>query len=172
MKAQTPALALLAALWMASDISPAVAQTCPPSHPRVAPDSRYTDHGDGTVTDLQTGLMWKRCSEGQSGATCSGTASLQAWQGALTTAANSSFAGYSDWRLPSAKELQSLVETGCSVPSINSTRFPNTSVNFFWTSTTPAFSASNAWFVDFGGGNVNLNGKSNGYGVRLVRAGQ
>lgn len=29
-----------------------------------APDSRYTDNGDGTVTDLATGLIWKQCAEG------------------------------------------------------------------------------------------------------------
>jgi hypothetical protein len=172
MKALIPALVLIAALWMASNISSAVAQTCPPGHPRVAPDSRYSDHGDGTVTDLQTGLMWKRCSEGQSGTACSGTESIQTWQAALTTAANSSFAGYSDWRLPSVKELQSLVETGCHSPSINGVRFPNTPSNSFWTSTTVASNASNARVVNFSSGNVNGSVKSGNLGVRLVRAGQ
>jgi hypothetical protein len=46
-----------------------------------APASRFTDNGDGTVTDTATGLQWKRCSEGQSwdGATCSGTATNYYW---------------------------------------------------------------------------------------------
>lgn len=174
MKALSPALVLIAALLMGSDISPAVAQTCPPGNPRVAPDNRYTDHGDGTVTDLQTGLMWKRCSEGQSGTNCGDSApSLLTWQAALTTAANSSFAGYSDWRLPSVKELHSLLETGCHSPSINSVRFPNMPPEFFWTSTTTV-DRSLVFVVDFKDGFVSSEVKagSGNAGTRLVRAGQ
>jgi len=46
------------------------------SIPATAPASRFTDNGDGTVTDQATGLQWKRCSEGQdwSGGTCTGIA--------------------------------------------------------------------------------------------------
>lgn len=175
LKAMIP---ILIVLWTSLDSSPAVAQTCPPGSPRIAPDSRYRDHGDGTVTDLQTRLMWKRCSEGQSGTACSGTASGQAWQVALTTAANSTFAGYNDWRLPSVKELYSLVETGCHEPSINSVRFPNTPIRFFWTSTTSSPSAPNvpdgsfALNIYFGYGNIgNGFSKSVDLGVRLVRGG-
>ena len=42
----------------------AQSQTCDPDKPITRPDSRYTDNGNGTVTDLVTGLMWKQCSEG------------------------------------------------------------------------------------------------------------
>lgn len=153
-------------------VTSAMAQNCPPQNPRVAPDSRYLDHADGTVTDQQTGLMWKRCSEGQSGTDCSGTVGVQGWQSALATAANSSFAGHVDWRLPSAKELSSLVESGCYSPAINTTIFPNTSSSWYWTSTTNAFSPSVAWVVGFVDGDTNsVNGKTGPYGVRLVRQG-
>lgn len=160
----------LSLMWLLT--LPALAQTCPPGNPRVAPDSRYIDHGNGTVTDQETGLMWKRCSEGQSGTSCTGTVTAMNWQTALQTAADSSFAGHSDWRLPSAKELQSLVETGCHSPAINTTRFPNTRNSFYWSSTTVASSASGAWVVFFDGGFVDSYSKSSNLGVRLVRAGQ
>ena len=151
----------------------AYAQTCPPGNERVAPNNRYTNHGNGTVTDSKTALMWKQCGEGQSGASCTGTLTNQVWQTALNTANNSTFANYIDWRLPSSKELQSLVETGCHSPAINITLFPNTPSTFFWTSTTLAPNAFRAWVVYFGNGFVNdVSVKSGNLGVRLVRAGQ
>ena len=41
------------------------------------PDSRYTDHGNGTVTDTKTGLSWKQCSEGQTASSEIGRASCR-----------------------------------------------------------------------------------------------
>lgn len=51
-------------------------QTCNSNIPESTPTSRFTDNGNGTVTDTKTGIMWKRCAEGQiwTGSTCSGTA--------------------------------------------------------------------------------------------------
>lgn len=57
-------------------------------------------NGDGTVTDKATGLMW---SQGDSGTGMN-------WKDALAYAENSTLAGHSDWRLPNAKELQSLID--------------------------------------------------------------
>jgi len=91
-------------------------QVCPSGNPRNAPDSRYHVQADGTVRDLQTSLIWQRCSQGQAGTSCSGTASTPTWAQALVLASNSSFAGQSDWRLPSSKELQTLPECGCNNP--------------------------------------------------------
>lgn len=56
-------------------------------------------------------LMWKRCSEGQvwDGKTCKGTVVGYTIQDAKKNARNSSFAGYSNWRLPVIKELNSLI---------------------------------------------------------------
>ena len=42
----------------------AIGQTCQGSITASAPDSRYVDNGDGTVTDTRTLLMWKQCVEG------------------------------------------------------------------------------------------------------------
>jgi len=63
-------------------------------------NKRYRDNQDGTVTDLHTGLQWKRCSEGQTwnGSTCSDKAKEYTWNEAMSL--RSKFAGHSDWRLP------------------------------------------------------------------------
>lgn len=147
-------------------------QTCPAGNPRIAPDSRYTDNGNGTITDIKTGLIWKQCSEGQSGASCSGTAARINWSMALAAAANSSFAGFNDWRLPNRKELWSLVETACYDPAINEARFPNTSGDMYWTSSSRASDASLANCVHFFYGNDVFGFKTSIYRVRLVRGGQ
>jgi len=94
----------------------AAAQTCKyDSIPATAPASRFTDNGDGTVTDKTTGLQWQRCSQGQtwSGGTCAGTATGHTWQAALQLADVATYAGRSDWRLPNIKELASIVEQAC-----------------------------------------------------------
>ncbi len=52
-------------------------------------DYSLTDNGDGTVTDDSTGLMWARCSNGQSGTNCAaGSATSMTWAQALTAAGN------------------------------------------------------------------------------------
>lgn len=58
------------------------------------------DNGDGTVSDLNTGLMWQQDDDGVT----------RNWQDALAHAEDQTIAGYSDWRLPTNKELQSIVD--------------------------------------------------------------
>lgn len=148
-------------------------QSCPAGLLRIAPDSRYSDNGNGTVTDNQTNLMWKQCSEGQSGTGCTGSATSLNWTDALAAGANSNFAGYNDWRLPNVKELASLVERACRSPSINELRFPNTvPTGSYWTSSSSAANAGNAWFVYFGNGGLVPDGKTSDYQARLVRGAQ
>lgn len=60
----------------------------------------FVDNADGTITDTETGLMWAQADNGQ-GLT---------WQEALSYSENATLAGYSDWRLPNVKELQSIVD--------------------------------------------------------------
>lgn len=160
-------LALLPAL--------SVAQVCKPySIPATTPTAQFTAHGNGTVTDTKTALMWKQCSEGQSGADCSiGRALGYSWEQALahveTLNASGGFAGYTDWRLPNVKELISLTEEQCYDPAINSTLFPNTTSALF-RSSSPVLSADNiGWAVNFYGGNVNWDYKVVAFHVRLVR---
>ncbi len=151
------------------------AQTCNSDITLVSPTSRFATNGDGIATDNQTGLMWMRCSLGQtwSGATCTGTATLHSWKVALEEAESTSFAGNSDWRLPNIKELNSIVEAACFRPAINETIFPATASGFYWSSSSNAYSSDYAWGVDFDNGNDETYSKDYYISrVRLVRAGQ
>jgi len=60
----------------------------------------FVDNGDGTITDRATGLVWQRADSGKG----------MAWRDALAYAAGLTLAGHHDWRLPNAKELQSIVD--------------------------------------------------------------
>lgn len=159
-------------------VSPAHSQTCPSGLLRVAPDSRFSVHepvaGEAVVTDLQTGLMWKQCSEGLSGTGCATGSVVSAnWSSALTTANATTFAGFDDWRLPNISELHSLIETGCHSPSINTTIFPNTASGFYWSSTTRAFVPHVSWSTNFSDGGVSsgFSVKTGTQRIRLVRGG-
>lgn len=136
-------------------------QTCQPGDiPATTPTSQFTDNHDGTATDTKTGLMWKRCSEGQTwnsaNATCDGSTAYHVWAGALNKAkaANETgFAGHNDWRVPNYTELQSIVERQCVSPAINLNIFPNTYTGMpFWSSSPYPSYSSWAWFVSFGYG--------------------
>jgi hypothetical protein len=150
---------------------------CVNSIPVTTPTTRFIVNGDGTVSDTYTGLMWMRCSLGQTwdGTTCTGTAAQYQWADALTQAQSSAFATYTDWRLPSVKELVSIVERSCANPSVNSTIFPATPTWYFWTNS-PSVSGSgtNVHVVAFGQGFDTADAKTNvdpmfHYHVRLVR---
>jgi hypothetical protein len=161
-------------LMLAAAMSlPAAAQTCSVSISQSTPTSAFMLNGDGTVVHLDTGLMWKRCPEGNTwdGSACAGTAGAFTWQAALQTAAASNFAGYSDWRLPNIKELKSIVEERCANPSINALVFPNTPAVYFWSSspfpTYPSFR-----IVSFTAGQDSQNLDFENYRVRLVRGGR
>lgn len=144
------------------------------------PTADFSDNGNGTVTHTATGLVWMRCSLGQSwdGTTCTGSASTYNWQEALAAAHNlnsdAGYAGHNDWRLPNKNELASIVEARCWFPTINAAIFPNTpSFGLFWSSSPRADNANEAWYVNFGiGGHVYWGNKSDDNRIRLVRAGQ
>ena len=151
----------------------AAAQTCRDDIRATAPDSRFSDNGNGTVTDLATGLIWKQCAEGLSGAGCAaGSLEGFTWAQALQRAADADFAGSTLWRLPNKKELASLVEWRCVAPAINARFFPNTPAAWFWSSSPYANHSSYAWIVDFYYGYVDGNHKDSAFHVRLVRGGQ
>jgi len=102
----------------------------------------FTDNGDGTIADRATGLMWMR-EDSQEGMN---------WEDALSWAEDLELAGYDDWRLPNAKELQSIVDYSrapdatessavgpaiaplFSITSIGTTAEPE--YPFYWTGTT------------------------------------
>lgn len=136
------------------------------------PDSRYLDSNNGTIIDIATGLMWQKCSLGQSGTNCeSGTAQTFTWQAALASANQNEEYGYSDWRLPNINELRSLLEYACASPAINDSIFPNTPSEYFWTSS-PSHTQTNfnwAWQVNFGSTYSTNSSKNSPHRVRLVR---
>ena len=145
-------------------------QTCNPNIAREAPDSRYQLlNGDTEVKDSQTGLIWQRCSLGQtwSGTSCTGTAATYNWVNTLQTAKNMG----NDWRVPNVKELDSLVEEACYDAAINETYFPNT-VGSYWSSSPVAYASGYAWIVDLDNGNNYNVPKSYDNYVRLVRSSQ
>lgn len=144
--------------------------------PESTPSSDFIDHGNGTVTDVTTGLMWKRCAEGLSGETCAtGTASSITWSNAIAAAEGSTFAGFTDWRLPNVKELHSIVETCGNDLAINQSIFPGTPSiaggAVFWSASTSVATPTDAWLVAFERGGALPTGKTSRLYVRLVRAG-
>lgn len=148
-------------------------QTCRDDIPASAPDGRFTDNGDYTVTDLATGLTWKQCAEGLSGTGCAtGAPATFTWQAALQHAEAAVFAGRADWRPPNKNELASLVEPRCYDPAINLRWFPSTPSTWFWSSSPYAGYPGSAWSVDFYGGYVDGNFRGDADHVRLVRGGQ
>ncbi|MFA0442276.1 hypothetical protein BCU70_03385 [Vibrio sp. 10N.286.49.C2] len=112
-------------------------------------EMEYVDNQDGTITDKSTSLMWAKSDSGK----------RMNWVESLEFAQNSTLAGYNDWRLPNAKELQSLVDyEKKTLPAINTTYFEVTPTQFksqqdsyyFWTSTTQGDFKHTAAYIAFG----------------------
>jgi len=97
----------------------------------------FRDDGDGTITDHATGLMWSKADSGQG----------MNWEEALAwvQAKNKeNYLGHNDWRLPDAKELQSIVDytrapavtrSPAIDPLFQTTQLGDGEYPFFWTST-------------------------------------
>ena len=150
-------------------------------------DNRYTDNGDGTISDAQTGLMWMQCSYGQTydgndddsdQIICEGSPAVGNWQQAFAWAADSTDHGYSDWRLPNIKELGSIVDFGSAKPAINQSVFPNTVSGPYWTSTPSKVLEGDTGnddtqtiFIGFQAGDYGPSLRTDNLYLRLVRDG-
>lgn len=100
--------------------------------------NHFMDNGNGTTTDLLTDLTWQQIPYSDS----------ITWEQALTLADTLTFAGYSDWRLPNIKELQSINDESLINPSINQTFFNGVNVNHYWSSTSLPNQTTKAWYLD------------------------
>ncbi|MBK5276060.1 MAG: DUF1566 domain-containing protein [Desulfuromonadales bacterium] len=125
------------------------------------PNPRFTDNGNGTVTDNLTGLIWLK------NASCLGQRQWTAALSSANTLANGACgltdgSIASDWRLPNKEELESLINRQQSNPAawLNTVGFSgvNTSTTGsyyegYWTSSSS--STDYAWYVSFGIGKTN-----------------
>ncbi len=118
--------------------------------------NNFVNNGDGTVTDQASGLMWMQ----------NDSTTGMIWSDALAYCEALDVAGYDDWRLPNAKELQSIVDYTRSPATTDSAAIDpvfdatplvdeggNTNYAFYWTGTTHANffnSGQNAAYVAFG----------------------
>jgi hypothetical protein len=128
---------------------------------------RFTNNGDGTITDNATGLEWVA----NPAANPPNIGGTYTWANALTTCEGLDYAGHQDWRLPNVRELQSIVDYGTFSPSIDTNFFTSQSY-LYWSSTTVASLTSVAWDVDFSSGYVSYHGKALALYIRPVRSSQ
>jgi hypothetical protein len=119
------------------------------------PTPRFTDNGDGTVTDNLTGLIWLqdafRNRDDMDWAAALAYCNSLAADGSTLT--DGSVAG--DWRLPNVKELQSLIDFSNYDPALPTGHpFSNVQSSYYWSSTTSAYSTGYAWNVSMYYGSV------------------
>ena len=140
--------------------------------------NRFTDHGDGTVTDNCTGLMWQKESFDVNDDGNIDTSDQLEWCDALAHCAHLTFAGHNDWRLPNVRELQSIMDYGKDDASIDDVfRLPPASLGLFipyLTSTSYILGPEGAWVVMFRGspqGAVTTTRKDSPNFFRAVRGG-
>jgi len=135
------------------------------------PSPRFTDNGDGTVTDNLTGLVWLK------NADCFGTRN---WATALTDCnsladgscglTDGSSAG--DWRLPHMKEVLSLIHLGSFIPPLPPGHpFTNVAIFTYWTGSTRASDITRARSASMSSGNVGWDVKTDSRNVWPVRNG-
>jgi len=134
--------------------------------------NEFVDNGDGTVTDRATGLMWQKSDSGKG----------MNWASALAYAECLGLAGHSDWRLPNAKELQSIVDytrapdatdTTRRGPAISPVFSVATPESWYWTGTTHLenHSCGFAVYLCFGQAMGTMNGmKMNVHGAGAQRS--
>jgi len=127
------------------------------------------------VRDNVTGLVWENKTDDGSIHDKDDVYNWDDAQDVFIVALNSqNFGGHNDWRLPTIKELSTLVDSSIPYPgpTINTDYFPNTVSSYYWSSTTYAFDPGDAWNVYFLDGRIFDDGKSYDDYVRAVRSGQ
>lgn len=134
-------------------------------------DAAHLRHYGHTYTWYETDATMNGGNSGTaSGAGCNATlaqCNTTTFRDAVNTGG---LCGSSDWRLPTAVELQSLVSYGgTSLPLIDAVWLPNTSNAAYWTAQNYAQNPSLSWVVVLDALNLDAYAKSGSWLVRLVR---
>ena len=139
---------------------PADAEKKPASGPEY---TVYNPVGTSSVTvSNHTGLMWLTNPDD------AGLGGTYSREEALKVCEELNYAGYGDWRLPTAGELTAIVNVNGPYPGNNG--FFLNSKSKYWTSTPPVFSAAFAWSLQFAvGSTYNIGSFGRNY-VRCVRS--
>ncbi len=96
---------------------------------------------NGTLSDTITGLMWQRVDGGE-----------MTIENATIYADTLTLGGFTDWRLPTAREGFSILNLQNNNPALNTTYFGNTNAEYWWTSERQANDATKIWCTNAGGG--------------------
>jgi hypothetical protein len=113
--------------------------------------NKFVDNGDNTITDEATGLMWMKADSGRA----------MNWEEALVYSEDLEYAGYGDWRLPNAKELQSIVDytraPDAADPAMRTAAIDpifdiSDNESWFWTGTSHGDNLAHGIYVCFGRG--------------------
>ena len=117
----------------------------------------FKNNGDGTVTDVSTGLTWQQAY------------AKKDWETAVSYCEGLNHANRQDWRLPSIKELQIIVDLTISDLTIDPIAFPETKPSFYWSATNYEGWDKIAYVVDFSNGMLISKEKAFEIYVRCVR---
>ena len=118
----------------------------------------FQDNANGTVTDLNTELMWQQSDDG----------TKRTWQEAIDYCSGLTHGGYSNWRLPESLELYSIVDYERITPAINPVFSCQSS--HYWSTTTFVINNDLVWLVNFHNGRGHAGGKTSYSYVRCVSA--
>jgi Protein of unknown function (DUF1566) len=122
-----------------------------------APTDQYVI-SNGTVFDTKSQLTWEQ----------EPTVGLSTFNEAMMYCKNLPLTG-GNWRLPSMKELQTIIDETHIDPSIDEIAFPQTPLDLYWSSSVWAGDATQAWAVRFDYASTNFYPKNDLYYVRCVR---
>lgn len=125
------------------------------SCPKLKTSTRFVTLPDGYVRDLTTGLDWGKSSSEY-----------------MNLSKAKDFCVKNGGRLPTMKELQSLVDYTKHDPAIDKDFFPDTKSAWYWTSDITAWDKVAVWCVSFNGGNVSYDDEGFNSDVRPVRSSQ
>jgi hypothetical protein len=128
-----------------------VFQKARPEQKPVAEGRRFTDNGDGTMTDRVTGLIWEKKPGGGDKGT--GYGGYLSWKAAQQYTDKLTLAGRDNWRLPSVEELQALSKEakGRLARWLAEQGFLEVEEHYYWTSTKKK-TGWNAYAMHFYGG--------------------